>query len=289
MSDLDRVFDRLQDCFEDLIEEDIQALEEDLKFAFPDDFRRFLLRYNAARAAHPIAFHVRNTSRWDCGVNVVGTHGVIADERFADCDIRDTIWRYEKYLPDGLLPIAEGYNVFICIGRSAEKHGKIYVCDWGGGDEADSVYFVADSFAEFLSLLFCESEDEFNLEELPIFQAVEQGTVADVEAYLADGGAAACRNEQAHTLLMCAARCRWPKLVRRFLECGADPNAEDAEGYPPMYQAIRGQSVDGCKLLLAAGANPQWCDERGLTLYKIAWSHYAYRIAYTLQAHLDQT
>ena len=286
MTDTPTVFDCLQDCFEAISEDELRTLEEDLHVTFPKDYRRFLLTYNAAHAKHPIAFRVRTPTRWIDEANVVDTLGIVADKRFDDSDIRWKVECFEDSIPEDVIPIMRGYNTLICMGTSPEYYGKIYVWDWSDAEDDDCVHFVADSFAQFLTRLYRESEEEFYLEELPIFQAVEQGRLAAVGEYLADGGKLECRNEQGHTMLMCAARSCWPKIVRLLLEHGADPNAQDVADYPPMYHAILNHTVDSCKLRLAAGADGRWCDDRGLTLYKIAWENASFRIAYTLEEHL---
>jgi ankyrin repeat protein len=107
----------------------------------------------------------------------------------------------------------------------------------------------------------------------------------DVETYLVDGGKVDCHNEQGETLLMCAARTAWPKIVTLLLDRGANPSARDANDCTPVYHAAMGQSNDSLKLLLAAGAETRYCDDRGRTLVQLADDRAYYRIARLLEKH----
>ncbi len=118
-------------------------------------------------------------------------------------------------------------------------------------------------------------------------QAVERGELGQTEAHLADGGKDDCRNQQGQTLLMCAARTAWPKIVRLLLQRGADPSTRDANDCTPGYHAAMGLSIDSLKLLIAASAETRYCDERGRTLIKLAEDRAYYRIARLLKKHSD--
>ena len=86
-------------------------------------------------------------------------------------------------------------------------------------DDEQSLYWLADSFNEFLSMLaydVCAYEEE--RETLPLFQAIQRGAITAIEQYLEQGGDVEARNEQGHTLLMAAAWHQWPKIVRLLLE-----------------------------------------------------------------------
>jgi hypothetical protein len=109
-----------------------------------------------------------------------------------------------------------------------------------------------------------------------------------VQAYLAEGGKVDCRNAGGQTLLMCAARTAWPKILRLLLDRGADPNSRDADDCTPVYHAAMRQSNDSLKLLFAAGADARWCDDRGRTLQSLAEERAYYRIARTLEKQLAQ-
>ncbi|HEY5312039.1 MAG TPA: ankyrin repeat domain-containing protein, partial [Pirellulales bacterium] len=124
--------------------------------------------------------------------------------------------------------------------------------------------------AQFIKRLRPEEDDERPQERLPAFQAVSLGDEAAVEAYLADGGSVDLRNAEGETLLMCAARWSWPRLVKRLLAAGAAVDARDAHAQTPLYFAMHGQSSDSIKLLAAAGANLAYRDRMGHCLVQRA-------------------
>jgi ankyrin repeat protein len=84
---------------------------------------------------------------------------------------------------------------------------------------------------------------------------------------------------------MCAARTAWPKIVKLLLDRGANPSARDGNDCTPVYHAAMRTSIDGLKLLFAAGAETRYCDERGRTLVQLAEDRAYYRIARVLAKH----
>jgi cell wall assembly regulator SMI1 len=284
------VDDRLQDCFAPIHEDDIRALEAELNATFPRDYFEFLLRYNGGYLQHPVAFRVRDPGPFVDEVSFEDPYGIIKerpwDERSSE-NIRFGIATFAGRIPDHWVPIARSGGDLICVSLSADNYGKVFVWDSVDEGEENNTYLAADSFTEFLGCLYVDSElEEEYVETLPVFQAVERGKLGDVAEYLADGGKVDCRNEHGHTLLMCAARTSWPKIVRVLLDQGAQPNACDRDDYTPLYHAAMRQTNDSVKLLLEAGADARFCDYRGRTLVKLAEKRGYYRIAHTLEEHL---
>jgi hypothetical protein len=282
------VADRLQDAFEPLSEADIRGLEQDLSVTFPDDFVAFLLKYNAAYAQHPLAFPVRNPGRFVEGGTLDWTLGIVHESPFSETahNILGNFEALEGSIPLGLVPIANSGCDPICIAVSDRDYGRIYL--WDSVEEgADfNTYLVADSFSEFLKVLYADDESFKYVENRPIFRAVERGETQRVHNYLSSGGEVEYPNEKGQTLLMCAARTRWPNFVRLLLERGAQPNSLDTEQHTPLYHAVIGQSNDSLKLLLAAGASAHFRDEDGRTLIELADQRAYYRIAHTLKKYL---
>jgi len=282
--------DRLQDCYDAVTPEYVQSLESEFGFVFPPDYRQFLLAYNAGYVEHPVMFRVRNPNRYIDKRPFDRSLGIVRDEESSEMDIRGVYKCFEDWIPSNLIPIASSASDPICMGMADATRGKIYLWDAARGDEDDgAVYLVADSFTEFLSRLYPEDDEDSFCEELPVFQAAERGQDSAVRAYLVDGGKVDCRNQQGQTLLMCAARASWPKIVRLLLEHGAAPNTVDLHGYSPLYHAAMHESNDGVKLLLAAGADARFCDDRGHTLVKLTWEKAFYRVSKTLDAHLNRS
>ncbi|MEX2114857.1 MAG: SMI1/KNR4 family protein [Pirellulales bacterium] len=281
------ILDRLQDSFDPISEAEVRTLEADLGVTLPQDYVEFLLQYNAAYMQHPVEFRVREQGPFVEGGTFDRCLGIVKE--WPECEsgwnIDTNVEALDQRIPAGLVPIADSGTDPICIGVTADNYGKIYL--WDSVDEGadDNTYLVADSFTEFLGCLTPGDESYTYVEELPIFQAIERGELPTVEAYLADGGKVDCRNGEGQTLLMCAARTAWPKIVRLLLQRGADPSARDANDCTPVYHAAMGQSDDGLKLLFAAGADTRYCDERGRTLVKLAEDRAYYRIARLLEKH----
>ncbi len=283
------VLERLQDSFDPVSKADVRLLEKRLGIELPRDYVDFLYQYNAPYAQHPIEFRVRNPGPFVKFGILVHCLGIVKD--WPECetgwDIEDGVETFSDRIPTGLVPVAHSASDPICIGVTPENYGKVYL--WDSVDEGadDNTYLVADSFTEFLGCLTPGDESYEYVEELPIFQAAERGQRTDVEAYLADGGKVDCRNAAGETLLMCAARTAWPKIVRLLLERGADPSTRDANDCTPVYHAAMGQSNDSLKLLFAAGADTRYCDDRGRTLIKLAEERAYYRIARLLEKHSE--
>jgi ankyrin repeat protein len=58
--------------------------------------------------------------------------------------------------------------------------------------------------------------------------------------------------------------------VARLLELGADPNAPDKNGTPPLHRAIRNRSAAAVAALLAGGADPHLRNGKGSSVMQLA-------------------
>jgi hypothetical protein len=286
------IFDCFQDCGDAITEHDFKQLESDLRISLPLDYCQFLLQFNNPWCSHALCFHVINPGPVVTGGILDEVHG-IAHALCSDGpneDIRRTYEEYRDRIPNGLLPIARSISDPICLGIAPENFGQVFLWDSAEEGSDDNLYLVADSFTEFLTRLYPDPlEAEFYQETLPIFQAVERGQRAAVAAYLADGGKVECRNGEGQTLLMCAARTSWPKIVKLLLDHGADPNAQDGDDLTPLYHAVMRHSLDSVKLLLAAGSDPRYRDPLGRSLLKLAKKLGAYRITCAIKERLRAT
>ena len=279
------ILDWIQDCFDPIGEDDLRRLESKLPRAFPEDLRTFLLEFNAGYCRRPLAFPDRHSDSPLDQWHMDHTMGIAKAKCWSSYDIEQTLTWFEGWIPSDLVPIASAYGSPICIGIDGEIYGQIYV--WIHKQNDHNLHLVADSFTQFLDSLTPDPEHESFVEELPIFQAVERGNRPALKAYLADGGKVDCRNAEGQTLLMCALRSRWPKLAKLLVDRGAALETVDRDDRTPMYHAAMHTSLDGVKLLLAAGASPRWCDERGMTLVKLTWESAYYRVSEFLERHLE--
>jgi ankyrin repeat protein len=58
--------------------------------------------------------------------------------------------------------------------------------------------------------------------------------------------------------------------IARLLELGADPNAPDKNGTPPLHRAIRNRSATAVEALLAGGADPHRRNGTGSSVMQLA-------------------
>jgi len=284
------ILSRLQDSCGQISETDLRSFELELLGPLPEEYFRFLLTYNAAWANHPISFQVQNPSRYVEGGTIESTLGVFDDhgEPQHSYSLRWGLDTYEGLIGEGWIPIMYSGSDLVCIALIGDDYGRVLFWD-SEDDPADKNRFViADTFMEFLAGLTIGDESYLYVEELPTFQAVERGLMEVVREYLADQGKVDLRNAANQTLLMCAARTSWPNLVELLLSHGADVHAIDRKGYTPVVHAALGQSIDSLKLLLDAGGDPCYTDQRGRSLVESTKRRYYFRVSQFLAKKLAE-
>ena len=114
----------------------------------------------------------------------------------------------------------------------------------------------------------------------------ERGERNVVLEYLFEPGKPDIRNAKGWTLLMCAARNSWPKIVDMPIKSGADPNALDPDGWSPLHHAVWSQSLDSVKHLLAVEADTDYRDSQGRNLAQVAKEDHRYRLYYHLAPYM---
>jgi ankyrin repeat protein len=263
--------------------ESLEELEIELGVRFTNEYADFLLQFNGGYFHRPVMFYLPNPTEWIDEVSVDSFFGDPADR-----DIGDGIPAFARLLaeriPADSLPIAHcgGDIILLTVAGPQADLGKVWFWDEADQLEGDNIHWVADSFAEFLSMLQYDTtyDDEEERETIPAFQAIERGNLRAVGQFLAEGGAVESRNAAGQTLLMAAAIYSWPKIVRLLLDHSADPNARDEQGRTPLHHAAM-HSLDSTKLLLAAGADIKARDRKG----KSVLGEWYYRLDQILRAH----
>ncbi|MEX0677565.1 MAG: SMI1/KNR4 family protein [Pirellulales bacterium] len=281
------IFDRLQNCWDPISEDQLRQLEDNLEAEFPDDYRDFLLRFNAGDWSHLVITRVLHPGRFVDDVVLSSNYGIIPDDRFTGSDIVNNAEVFSGRIPDTFVPIMSAWGDLVCIDLAEEDYGKIFYWNrYHEGSDINLVYLIADSFTEFLLSLTPYTELDTWKEELPVFQAAERGDRKAVLKYLMDCGKPDIRNAKGWTLLMCAARNSWPRIVEMLYNGGAKPNALDPDGWSPLHHAVWGQSFDSVKHLLAAGADTDYRDAQGRNLAQIAKELHHYRLYYHLAPYM---
>jgi hypothetical protein len=280
------IFDRLQDCWDPISEEQLCALEDALQADLPDDYRQFLLRFNAGQWSHVVKGRYRDSHSAGDGVGITANQGIISDDRFMADDIVHWTEVYSGRIPETFVTIMDAGGDPVCMDLGEEDYGKIYYWDRSHeGTPRKRARLLGESFSDFLLSLRPEADLPVR-ERLPAFQAVEQGDRQAVLDYLTDRGKPDLRNARGWTLLMCAARNSWPKIVDILLRAGADPNARDSDGWCPLHHAVWVGSLDTVKHLLAAEADTSYRDVEGRNLAQLAKDEYHHRLYYHLQPYM---
>ncbi|MEX2333487.1 MAG: SMI1/KNR4 family protein, partial [Pseudohongiella sp.] len=75
------IFDRLQNCWDPISEDQLRQLEDNLEAEFPDDYRDFLLRFNAGDWSHLVITRVLHPGRFVDDVVLSSNYGIIPDDR----------------------------------------------------------------------------------------------------------------------------------------------------------------------------------------------------------------
>jgi hypothetical protein len=281
------ILELLQDCCDPpLTPETLEVLQRKLGVRFPREYADFLLQFNGGTFTRSVEFSIPNPTEFVTG----GLMRSFIGEPNDGYEKNGLVWNAEilsDRIPSDFLPIADcngsDHVLLKLVGPESRFEGVWY---WDSSafwisDDEQSLYWLADSFNEFLSMLVydvCAYEEE--RETLPLFHAIQRGALTAVERYLAEGGDVEARNRRGETLLMAAAIHRWPKLVRLLLAHSADPNARDKKGRTPLHCAAA-HSLDSVKLLLSARADATARDNGGRSVV----AGWCYRTDQILRAH----
>ena len=122
--------------------QNIAALEEQFNIALPEQYRRFLLKYNGGYTPKTKfrAGKFSSDLRYFYGTGS-------AERNINDAGIED-------WLEKGIMPIAcDSFGNHIAIGLKENNAGRIFFCDHEKGNEA---VCIAETFTDFLK--YCSSE-----------------------------------------------------------------------------------------------------------------------------------
>jgi SMI1-KNR4 cell-wall len=153
------MIERMEHCGRALTEEDVRSLEHEIGFSLPEDYRRFLLRYNGG-IPRPGAFRIRGMPGNPYGVIQV----FFGIDR--DIDSSNLKWNYEVFSQDGpadLLPVAcTPSGDVICLTSSGQGAGSVVLWDYYNAPRdplsREGMYQLADSFNQFVQGIFATAE-----------------------------------------------------------------------------------------------------------------------------------
>lgn len=271
------ILELLQDCYDPpLTHESVAELAYLLGATFSGEYTEFLLEFNGGFFRRHVMFYVPNTGKFPEGVRFENFYGESWEYKGGQ-RLAFYAAAYTDRIPPDCLAIGDcgGLDmVMLKIFGNRPDFGSVWFWDGTEEGEGDNIYWLADSFNEFLGMLqFDTYYDDEERETIPVFQAIERGLIKKVDTYLDEGGDTEIRNERGQTLLIAAVDHSWPKIARLLLERAASPHARDPQGRTPLHYAGN-RSIDCLKLLLAAGADVKARDHDGKSVLG-QWSHQA--------------
>jgi hypothetical protein len=301
MNELPPIFDELQDSFAPLSLGDIARFERKHGMTLPGAYVSFLLTHNGGWFYHDVSCPVKEFL--GAGPNYFFAIGAAREgEPFAD--LGRNLRGMKGRMPENMLPIADCANNLALLSVSGPTTGAVYV--WVRDEEVLSVevgdgfrwrpvglapigsnmYLVADTIEDYFARLrpYAELRQLEIAHALPLFRLVQAGEKEKLVEALERGTPVDARDDEGHTLLMCAAESRWPRLVQLLLERGADVAAQDDDGRTALHYAAENYSIDSLKLLIAAGTDVNARDHNGVTVLG-ASEEQSQRVARILRQH----
>lgn len=129
-------------CTDD-IEHCVQKFEREYKFMFPEEYKRFLLRYNGGKTPES-SFKLNKIYS-----NIDGFYGLGQAEMYFHYDIFAKGGKLIEYINDEVIPIATNcFGDYIVIGIGRSNNGKIY---FYYHDRPKKYIELIDSFIAFVS------------------------------------------------------------------------------------------------------------------------------------------
>lgn len=143
---------------------DINLLEKKLSVNLPTDYKNYLLFHNGGHPEKHMFPLIDSKLHYD--------NGVAWFLAFYEGEYENLLGDYNTYknrIPKGFIPIARNsFSDLICLCVDGNKYGKLYFWDhnWEAdeGEEVtfDNMYFIANSFTDFINSLYGYKLEEDN-------------------------------------------------------------------------------------------------------------------------------
>ena len=130
------------------VEPKIEAFEKKYRFHFPEEYRRFLLKYNGGRT-------VETNFRKKVASDLRGLYGFDDEAGNFNYNAPSNQWLIEEHLEFGMLPIGENdFGDYVMLGVSGRKKGKIF---FYYHDRNRHYIKITDNFKDFVAV--CKSHE----------------------------------------------------------------------------------------------------------------------------------
>jgi cell wall assembly regulator SMI1 len=144
---------RIEDSESSVTPERIAEIEKKISYKLPEDYKRFLLAHNGGHP-EPCVFDCRREGEELSGI--VAWFLAICDGPHENFMEHYKLFQEgEIKIPDGTVPIArDPGGSLILLGLKEPSRGKVFFWTYHGpAEEPEALYFIADSFDEFLASL----------------------------------------------------------------------------------------------------------------------------------------
>lgn len=134
---------------------DMERVEKRLGTRFPEDYRKFLLKFNGGHP-EPCSFRFKGADGFE-NESLIGRFYAIHDEKDDNFETTHTFFKNNGRIPPNVAPIA--YDPFgnrVCISLSGPDRGTVYFWDHELELERpgyQNLAFVAKNFTEFILML----------------------------------------------------------------------------------------------------------------------------------------
>lgn len=252
----------IQDCYPPPTHADVDAAAARMNIVLPENYRQILLHYNGGYFHHDESVRCGiEGAPSDADVTLRTWYGVnLPESDSGNIEYgRSRTLGWQNRVPPSLLAIAsgEGYRnaCNVLLGCDGEYWGKVYVWWFQEAGADDDLELWSTSLEDILASIYESWVEQFSTERDPLFRGIERGFTEVVKSYLLeDGDPNRLSPDSNWPLLIVAIYYRRLDVINLLLEQGASLECRDADrGATPLHWAATSHSVDGTKILLAAG------------------------------------